>query len=231
MNITIKSNKNNIKSKDKFRDDKELFKIIQYIHDNHEIPNIHNLIKRLFYCYNLNECEKEYNLILKMEERNFKELTYIYYIYYSWNPYSKYNLRELRGYFFEQLTLAYLRDNEKNEDITSEANVHINNYISHTWDFIIKNKCIFIECKFNHTSLKRQNLDKMIGLKNKINKSSIFFSSYSKKEMMIDYLHTLKKDTSTERYSEIIKHLNIISIENYIDKDMFKQQEIRQTDK
>ena len=84
--------------------------------------------------------------MLKVEEYDFHELTYIYNLFILWNPFSKYNSRELRGFFFEQLTYYFI-EKMTDYEIIREANMHLDNYISHTWDIIVKEDCSFFECK------------------------------------------------------------------------------------
>lgn len=102
------------------------------------------------------ECDEEYKLILELEETNFQELTYLYNIFKKWNPYEKYNIRELRGFFFEELTTHYLKSNDKK--IILESNIVIGDYKSHTWDLIIKEECFFllnVKCIIHQLNVQR----------------------------------------------------------------------------
>lgn len=218
MDIKINANELNLKSKEKFSNDEHLESLIQYIFNNSEIANIHKLTNRFFYCYNLLECEEEYKLILELEETNFQELTHLYNIFKKWNPYEKYNIRELRGFFFEELTTHYLKSNDKK--IIRESNIVIGDYKSHTWDLIIKEECYFIECKMYYSSIKRSTIDKMVSIRNKLSEATVFLSSYTNKNLISDHLMTLQKDTSDDKYDLILKNITIISIEDYQNKHL-----------
>lgn len=220
MTYEIKINMNNIKNKEIFIKDKYMINLIDFIYQNSEIKNVHKLTKRLFYCYNLNESEEEYNLIIQLEEHKFKELTYIYNLFCSWNPYNKYNIRQLRGFFFEQLNYIYFQSIYDNDEIITEAKVFVNGYSSHTLDLIVKSNDIFVECKFNYNSIKRDTINKMSTLKNKIPQSNAIISSYSNKNLIKDHLITLREDSSIEKYKILLNKISILSLESFQDKDL-----------
>ena len=140
----------------------------------------------------------------------------IYNIFIDWLPFEIYNMGELRGNYLELVSYRYMEE-KYSETIYKESNVTIAEYRSHTWDLIIElnNSLQLYECKFSPKSLKRNHINQMIGLKNKLDISLLFLVLYDNKEIVEFNINQLREDTKKENYNQLLSNFNIITIENF----------------
>ena len=55
----------------------------------------------------------------------------------------------------------------------------------------------------------------MVGLTSVLEKSKIFLICYDFQELLIDSLYLLQKETSSDRFNEILNKINIITIDDF----------------
>lgn len=212
----IKENTNNIKSKKRFYEDKYLNELsnlaLKYSNNIHLL----NYIKTMLYFNDNEKYDESFSKITKAIPYNYKEIMQIYDLFKIWQPFNKYNMGELRGNFLENLYLKILRKKYGLNKIHKESQIIINDYYSHTWDFIVeleKNINCY-ECKFSPSVLKRKHINQMLGLYNKLKTSRIILVSFTNRSKVIDNIKLLRDDTNTKKYTQNIRHIQIISIEN-----------------
>jgi len=146
----------------------------------------------------------------------------IFTLFTNWIPYEKYNLGELRGNFLEFLSYNYLNDIYDKSIIYQESNIILKEYKSHTWDIIVdSNQLLLYECKFSSLSLKRSHINKMIGLKNKLEKVDIFLVFYESKLKVKNNIENLQENTKKYKFNDMLTEFNYITLENFSEKNPF----------
>lgn len=171
----------------------------------------------MFYFKSIVEYQRYLPQVLIAYEEFYELVMKIYNLFMEWNVFDKYNLGELRGNYLELLLFEYIKENSHDEKVYREVNVIIGDYKSHVWDVVSESDdCLSLyESKFSSKVLKRHHINQMIALFNKLPESEIYLVAYENKEVLMDSLDELQKDTSKIKYDNIIKNFNLISIENF----------------
>lgn len=212
----IKENINNPKSKKRFYKDKYLNELINIIINYNGSFKLHHLVRDMFYVKSLEEYETILTKYLIIHTTYHKIIFEIYNLFTNWLPFEIYNLGELRGNYLEMLSYNYLQQHH-DEKIYKESNIIINDYTSHTWDLIVElNNLHLYECKYSARLLKRNHINQMIGLNNKLPKSELFLVFYDIKEMVDFNIRKLREDTRKEKFDEIISTFTSITLDNFI---------------
>ena len=220
MNFSIIENENTLKSKEKYIKDKYFNLLIQYAVKFHDCYDVHELIKNFFELYSLDEYESFFeNKLLSNNEYN-EVFFKIYNLFCEWKPYLYYNMVNCRGAFLEEFTYHLLKKLYATDNIYKETNIILDDYHSPDWDVILIFNDLFkvIECKFSSYSIQTKNINQIKGFKNKFNMFNIYLVSYDYKNALLDALTILTKNN----LEEILEIINIISIEDLIEKNPFK---------
>lgn len=221
MNIEIKQNTNNIKRKQQVLSDSYFNSLINIALRHSQYEEIHEFIKDYLTINNINSY-KDYLDTYQDENNELYELLYeIYDLFTQWKPCESYNLTECRGIFFEELIFKYIRSNNKDGTFYSESKINVDNYSSHTWDIIfnLNEYYKFYECKFSAYHIKRKHIDKIVSLKNKLQKSKVYLVVYENKQLIEYTLKNLQQNTNKEKYENNLKKINIFALENIVNND------------
>ncbi len=212
----IKENTNNIKSKKRFYEDKHLKQLTKLTLKYSNNIHLLNYIKNMLYYNNSDKYDESFSKITKALPNNYKEVMQINDLFKTWQPTNKYNMGELRGNFLEILYSKVLERKYSTNKIHKESNIIIEDYHSHTWDFIVELEKILkcYECKFSPSALQRKHINQMIGLYNKLDTSRPILVSFTNKTKIIDCIKLLRENTNPDKYHQNITHIQIISIEN-----------------
>lgn len=221
MNIKIVENLNNLKNKEKLLEDQNLLNLIDLCLKKHLSIYDYLLIKDYFYLTSVNEYKNHFN-DSKEFYTNINNSKIIYKLFKEWKPYEHYNLGELRGNFLELLFYTIL-NNFYSNTIFRESIIYLDDYKSHTWDIIMKYKKIYYlyECKFSSQSIKRSQINQMVGLNNRAKIFKMFLIFFESHDKIWDKLHELKYDTHFLKYNNMLKVFNIISLEDFADNNIF----------
>ena len=217
MEIIIKDNENNLKSKDKFSDDVDLQNLVDYCIINNSVEGLNSFIRVLFFIEEYNGYELALNRAKIRFKHSEKELTIVCNIFRKWIPYEKYNLGECRGAFLEILSYKRISLQYPNHIIKQEINLFLEDYKSHTWDILLEEDLIYylFECKFSSVSIKRSHLNHMLGDYNKLKVIRMFLIFFTTKNKVLDYLLSLQEDTGNSEYESMLNKFNIITIEDF----------------
>lgn len=215
--IEIIPDKGNIKRKEKFSQDIKFNQLSELSLNYLKKPFVHRFIRTLFYFKDSKKYEELYKNFITKYEWNIDELSLIYNLFIEWKPFEKYDLGECRGYFLELFSFKLLKEQYPKINIYEESRIKYMNYNSHVWDFIIILDSVinFYECKFSPRFIKRSHIDQMVGLTSVLEKSKIFLICYDFQELLIDSLYLLQKETSSDRFNEILNKINIITIDDF----------------
>lgn len=226
MDITILENTANIKTKEKFQKDYYLNKLIDYTIQYSKSPGVNTFINVMFYVKKIKDYDNQFYMFNMTYPESIEEINQIYILFNNWKPFELYNLGELRGNFLELLSYKLINNEFEGYDIYRESKIKIQDYISHTWDIIIENHIMYLfECKFSQESIKRNHLDQMVGLMNKLDdmRYSTFLVFYSPSEKVYNRLKNLQLNTKTEKFEEIMNKFNIITLNEFNKGNPFKQ--------
>lgn len=222
MNFKLEINTNNLKTKEKFKNDCYLLELVNITTKCNDI-HVLNYIRDMFYLKSLDEYENKYNKSCLAMIQQTNSLNIIYNIFKLWLPFERYNLGELRGYFLELLTVTILKQsNITDNEIFQESKVKLENYTSYTWDIIINKDNILhcYECKFSPNNIRRKHIDQIISLYNKLTKTHLNLVTFTEREYLIDQILFLRNNTNPKKYNEIISKINLITIENFVNNSV-----------
>lgn len=219
VDFSIIENETTLKSKEKYVKDDYFNLLVQYAVKFHDCYEAHDLIKNLFELYSINEYESFFENKLLSNNKNNEICFEIYSLFCEWKPYTYYNIGNCRGAFLEEFTYHLLKKIYTTDNIYKEANILLDNYSSHTWDVIIIFEDLLkaIECKFSSYSIQIKHINLIKGFKNKFNNFNVYLVSYDYKDAIQDAL-TIITNNNTD---DILKMINIISIENLIEDNPF----------
>lgn len=176
MKINIRTDKNNLKNNNALFNDYYLNELVIFYINTENRTNISTFIRSIFYL-DLNEEYYEtyldFSALYPMESDKF---LFIYNLFNEWNPSEKYSMHRWRGIFLELLTYTLLKQVYSEEEINRESLVTIDKFRTNPIDFIVQNdnKYQCYECKFSSHSIKKNQIDLLLGLKNKSNSFTIY---------------------------------------------------------
>lgn len=222
VNITFKENKNITKSKQKMFNDKHLNTLVNLIINN-DYNSLLSPIKYFFSITSEKNYDKQYYLMKIRYDTQIDKCEKIYNIFKKWKPYEKYNMGECRGTFLESLTYNYLIKRYTQENVIRESKIIINDYQTHTWDSI----CIYkenincYECKFSIKSLKRGNIDNMLGILKRKTNINLYIVTLDIKEDFTNNILQLRENTNITTFNNMIQKFNLLTIEDFLEGNPF----------
>ena len=178
----------------------------------------------MFYLKSIEEYDFALTRNLIGYESSYQLFMDTYNLFKEYKPFETYNLGFLRGSFLELLTYKYLKLINDPGTIHQESKIKINEYESHYWDIIVKLEELLkvYECKFSSEHIKRDDLNKMYGLHNKIPNSKIYLVTFELKEIITDDLNNLIQETKVNKFNKMLNSFNYIYLEDYVKNNPFE---------
>ena len=130
----------------------------------------------MFYLDSLEEYYETFLDYSNIFHENADNFFQVYNIFKEWKPYCS-NLSNIRGIFLELLSHKFLEKIYSDEKIYLESKIILDDYETYYLDFVINQNFIYecFECKFSSHSIKKRQIDSLLGLKNKSNISIVYY--------------------------------------------------------
>jgi len=131
-------------------------------------------------------------------------------------------MSNLRGIFLELLTYKFLQFTYSEKQINHESILIIGDFVTNPIDFVIKRESDIdcYECKFSSYSIKKNQIDIFIGLKNKsiyLNVSLVLFESRQDTLRILNSNNKINYILNEDKYK-----INFINLEDFVNKNPFE---------
>lgn len=174
----------------------------------------------MFYLDSLEEYYETFLDYSNIFHENADNFFQVYNIFKEWKPYCS-NLSNIRGIFLELLSHKFLEKIYSDEKIYLESKIILDDYETYYLDFVINQNFIYecFECKFSSHSIKKRQIDSLLGLKNK---SNIFSLNLVFFETMNDVIFTINNSNLSYMVNEKHKNkFNYITLESFSKENPF----------